>query len=138
MPSLLRPRPAGKVPELTDQVANAWASLTPDERAHAAIFGQNYGEAGAVTVLGRSRGLGPVLSGHNNFWLWGPGAQSGEVMIVVGGDLEDNLRVFRELVQVGVWRSKYMMPYEQDRPVYIGRGLRIPLRELWPQLKAYI
>src|SRR5262249_23622637 len=34
-------------PELTDVVARAWASLTPEERAHAAIFGQNYGEAGA-------------------------------------------------------------------------------------------
>jgi 4-amino-4-deoxy-L-arabinose transferase-like glycosyltransferase len=59
-------------PELVDEVANAWASLTPEERTHAAIFGQNYGEAGAVEVLGRARGLRPVLSGHNNFWLWGP------------------------------------------------------------------
>ena len=102
------------------------------------IFTMNYGEAGAITVLGRRRGLPPALSGHNNFWLWGPGGRSGDVMIVVGGEPEDNQRVFRDLVRVGTVRSRYAMPYEQNRAIYIGRGLKIPLRELWPRLKTYI
>ena len=29
------------------------------------------------------------------------------------------------------------MPYEDDKPVYVGRGMRPPLRELWPKLKHY-
>ena len=124
--------------ELVGEVERAYRSLTPDEQAQCSIFAQNYGEAGAITVLGRRRGLPPALSGHNNFWLWGPGTRSGEVMIVVGGDLEDNQRVFRELARVGTVRSKYAMPYEQDMPVYIGRGLKIPMRELWPIVKMYI
>ena len=59
-------------------------------------------------------------------------------MVVVGGDLEDNQRVFRELTRVGTVRSKYAMPYEQDMPIYIGRGLKIPMRELWPIVKMYV
>ena len=124
--------------ELVDEVERAYKSLSPEEQARCSIFAQNYGEAGAITVLGRRRGLPPALSGHNNFWLWGPGTRSGEVMIVVGGDLEDNQRVFRELTRVGTVRSKYAMPYEQDMPVYIGRGLKIPMRELWPIVKMYV
>jgi hypothetical protein len=124
--------------ELVDEVEKAWRSLSPEEQAQCSIFAQNYGEAGAITVLGRRRDLPPALSGHNSFWLWGPGRRSGEVMIVVGGDLEDNQRVFRDLTLAGTVRSKYSMPYEQDMPIYIGRGLRIPVSELWPMVKAYI
>jgi hypothetical protein len=124
--------------ELVDQVERAWRSLSPEDQALCNIFAQNYGEAGAITVLGRRRGLPPALSGHNSFWLWGPGERSGDVMIVVGGDPEDNQRVFREIRRVGTVRSKYAMPYEQNLPVYIGRGLMLPVRELWPQVKKYI
>jgi hypothetical protein len=124
--------------ELVDEVEKAYRSLSPEEQARVSIFGQNYGEAGAITVLGRRRGLPPALSGHNNFWLWGPGERSGDVMIVVGGDRDDNERVFRHLEQVGIVRSKYAMPYEQDMPVYIGRGLQIPVSDLWPMVRRYI
>ena len=124
--------------ELVDEVERAWRGLTPDEQKQCSIFAQNYGEAGAITVLGRRRGLPPALSGHNNFWLWGPGTRSGEVMIVVGGDPEDNERVFREITRVGTVNSKYAMPYEQGMPVYVGRGLKVPVSELWPMVKKYI
>ena len=35
----------------------------------AAVFTQNYGEAGALELLGR--GLPPVVSGHNSYFTWG-------------------------------------------------------------------
>jgi hypothetical protein len=125
-------------PELVDEVEKAYRSLAPEERARCSIFAQNYGEAGAITVLGGRRGLPPALSGHNNFWLWGPGTRSAEVMIIVGGDPEDNSKVFREVTRVGTATSKYAMPYEQDMPIYVGRGLKIPVSELWPMVRRYI
>jgi hypothetical protein len=125
--------------ELTRGVAVAYRSLTPDERARCVIFGQNYGEAGAVTVLGRRLGLPPAVSGHNNFWLWGPGHVSGEpVLIVIGGDAADNAEVFERIDIVGRVTSPYAMPYEQDLPISIGRGLKVPIAALWPRLKHYI
>ncbi|HZE18789.1 MAG TPA: glycosyltransferase family 39 protein, partial [Candidatus Angelobacter sp.] len=58
--------------ELAAMVARARDRLTPEERRHARVFGQNYGEAGAVDVLGRRYGLPPAISGHNSYWMWGP------------------------------------------------------------------
>jgi hypothetical protein len=30
------------------------------------------------------------------------------------------------------------MPYENDNPIWIARGLRVPIQELWPRIKHYI
>lgn len=123
-------------PGLTDVVARAWASLTPEERAHAAIFGQNYGEAGAVLVLGRSRGLRPVLSGHNNFWLWPP-AGDVRTLVIIGGDETDNREFFARLDKAGETDHPYAMPYERHMIVWIGREPKRDLREAWPLLKHF-
>ena len=58
-------------PRFADTVARAWRSIPPAERRRTAIFTSNYGEAGAVDVLGRSRGLPRAYSGHNGFSEWG-------------------------------------------------------------------
>src|SRR5262249_41784574 len=75
--------------ELVSLVDSAFQRLTPEERAHCRVFGQNYGEAGAIDVLGRRRGLPRAMSGHNNYWLWGPGDFDGSVLIIIGGDRPD-------------------------------------------------
>ena len=36
------------------------------------FFGNNYGEAAAIDVFGRRLGLPPAISGHNNYYIWGP------------------------------------------------------------------
>ena len=30
------------------------------------------------------------------------------------------------------------MPFESDLPVYLCRGLKVPLKELWPNVKKYL
>jgi hypothetical protein len=124
-------------PEMTALVAKAYARLTPDERAHARVFGQNYGEAGAIDVLGRRLGLPHAISGHNSYWLWGPGNLDPRVLIVIGGDREDNAAVFDSLEVIGRVESRYSMPYERVE-VSIGRGLKLPERELWSMVRMFI
>jgi len=125
-------------PEMVALVAKAYARLTPEERARVRVFGQNYGEAGAVDVLGRKRGLPRALSGHNSYGLWGPGDWDGSVLIIIGGDRPDNAEVFEEIEIVGQTRSPYAMPYENGLDVSIGRRLKMPVRELWPRLVFFI
>jgi 4-amino-4-deoxy-L-arabinose transferase-like glycosyltransferase len=124
--------------ELVATVARVHRSLPPAERAQAAIFVQNYGEAGAIDVLGRRRGLPHALSGHNSYWLWGPRGATGQVTIILGGDPQENAAAFDSLTVADTVRCRYCMPYENDRPVYVGRGIKVPLTELWPRLKHYI
>jgi hypothetical protein len=124
--------------ELVGLVDTAYQRLTPEERAHCRVFGQNYGEAGAVDVLGRRRGLPRAMSGHNSYWLWGPGDFDGSVLIIIGGDREDNARFFEDIEIVGQTRSRYAMPYERGLDVSIARRPRAVLREAWPMLKHFI
>jgi 4-amino-4-deoxy-L-arabinose transferase-like glycosyltransferase len=124
--------------EVVEAVARAYENLPVEERRKAAIYVGNYGEAGAIDFLGKARHLPPAISGHNNYWLWGPGDYSGEVVIVLGGPLQDLESLFEKVERVGTVRCGYCMPFENERPVYVCRGLKRPLKEIWPQLKHYV
>ena len=71
-------------PQLTGQVAAVFDAIPADERGDASIFTGNYGEAGALALYGPGSGLPTPLSGHNNYWLWGPGDAPDRVVVAVG------------------------------------------------------
>ena len=123
--------------EMVAEVARVYGTLTPEEQARAVVFGQNYGEAGAVNVLGRAYGLPPAISGHNSYFLWGPPDESKSVIIIFGGDEEDNRAVCADLQRAGEIRCDHCMPYEDHDPVYVCRGLKMSMRELWPRVKQF-
>ncbi|HEX7086558.1 MAG TPA: glycosyltransferase family 39 protein [Vicinamibacterales bacterium] len=122
--------------ELVDAVERAASTLTPDERAKAVVYVNNYGEAGAINYLGRRRGLPRAISGHNNYWLWGPGDADGRVLLIVGGTAEehDECATVEEVARA---RCTYCMPYESDLPVFVCRDLRAPIAEVWQAVKHY-
>lgn len=124
--------------EFTAAVSRAYASLSSEDRARCVVFGQNYGEAGAIDVLGRRHGLPRAISGHNSYWVWGPGPEEPAVMLVIGGNDAEHRRVFDSVAVVDSVRCERCMPYERGRTISICRGLRVPLLELWPRLKHYI
>jgi hypothetical protein len=122
---------------LADDVARVVGTLTPAERATARIYAQNYGEAGALDYYGPARGLPPVISGHNAYWHWGPGPDNGGAVIIVGGAAADHREVFRDVTERGQTTCTLCMPYEQDLPIFVARGLKRPLREVWPAVKHF-
>jgi hypothetical protein len=123
--------------ELVEGVARASARLSDDERRRAVVFGQNYGEAGAVDVLGRGRGLPRAVGSHNNYWLWGPGGWDGDVMIIIGGDRDDNAEWFESVVVVDSVDHPLAMPYERHLDISIARRLKMPPGQAWARLKRY-
>ena len=124
--------------ELVEALAGVYNDLPPDERAVAAFFVYNYGEAGAIDLLGREHDLPKAMSGHNNYWLWGPRGYSGEVLIIVGGSRDGHLHAFEEAEQVATTDcGPYCMPYEDDQPIFVCRRLRSPIEQAWPRLKHY-
>ena len=54
--------------------------------------GGNYGEAAAIDIYGSRLGLPPAISGHNNYWIWGPRGHDGSVVIEIGGTREQRLK----------------------------------------------
>jgi hypothetical protein len=73
-------------PRFVGTVAGAWRAIPPAERRRTAIFTSNYGEAGAVDVLGRSRGLPRAYSGHNGFSEWGQPPSGDDHALLIGFD----------------------------------------------------
>lgn len=123
--------------ELVESVADAFATLSPEEQEVAGVLVHNYGEAGAIDLLGRAAGLPLAISGHNNYWLWGPRGYSGEVMIIVGGTEESYATMFYSVTRVGQTDCGYCMPYENNQSVFVARGPIVPIDEIWPALKHF-
>ena len=124
--------------EMVAKVARAYQTLTPEERARCGIFASNYGEAGALDFYGGKYGLPHALSGHNNYFLWGPGTRPIDIVITVGEHRDDVEKSFRNVVEVDRTHNEWCMPYEDDIPILIGRDPRAPLVDIWPQTKKYI
>jgi 4-amino-4-deoxy-L-arabinose transferase-like glycosyltransferase len=124
-------------PEKAAAVAAVYNQLTPDEKARCAIFGDNYGRSASIDFFGRHYGLPRSIGNHNNYWLWGPRGYTGDIVIVLGGGLKDKQDVFASVEVAGTTNSPWCMPYENDLPVYLCRGLRVPLSDAWGKLKHY-
>ncbi|HEX5416396.1 MAG TPA: glycosyltransferase family 39 protein [Chloroflexota bacterium] len=122
---------------LTDTVAGVVDQLPADQRRDACIVTNNYGEASALLVLGKSRGLPPVISGHNNFALWGPGSCSGKVLITVNLP-EDRLReAYGEVAEVARSRCQYCVGDENNIPIDLATQPRIPFARVWAALRHF-
>ncbi len=123
--------------EMARAVARVYHALPEQERRKAAIIANNYGESGAIDFFGPKLGLPKAIGVHQSYWLWGPGAATGEVLIVLGeGDraaLEAKCSSVEEAARLD---HPYAMPYE-NRPIYICRGVKGDLREIWHRLKKW-
>ncbi len=124
-------------PELTATVAQAYATLAPEERAHAVIFAQNYGEAAAVEFFGTDYSLPPVVSGHNQYYLWGTRGRTGDVLIDIDGDCGEKYHLYRSSTLAATFTHPYVRPFESRLPIVICRGINRPLADFWPTVKFY-
>jgi hypothetical protein len=122
---------------MTRTVAGTYDGLPAEERARACIFTSNYGEASALNFLGERYGLPPAISGHNNYYLWGPGICTGEVMITVGLARGDVGQLYAGVERAATVTCRYCMPEENDVPVYVATKPTAPIRELWPHTKHF-
>ena len=126
-------------PEMAREVAHVYNTLAPEDRSRCGIFGQNYGEAGAIDYFGRQYGLPAAISGHQNYWLWGPRGYTGECLIVIGDNRERLETLFTSVIRAGETYQQYAIPYENHRVIWICRGSKFgTLQQVWPKVKKWI
>lgn len=125
-------------PQLAQTVARVYDALPPADRAKAVIKTPNYGEASAIDFFGPRYGLPPAISGHNQYYLWGPRGYTGDVLIDVAGDCGAKDHFFRESVRAATFTAPYVMPFEDRIPIMVCRGIKRPLAAIWPSVKDYI
>ena len=79
----------------------------------------------------------PALSGHNQYFLWGTHGYDGEVVIDVNGNCGARQHLFRSSEQAALLTSPLVMPWEDQLPIMVCRGIARPLPELWAGKKFY-
>lgn len=119
-------------------VKKACDSLSAEERAKAVIVSTNYGEAAAMEYYADELQLPPSITGHNNFWLWGPGEATGEVAILICRPDDEMLQAFESVEDFGALDEPYQLEGWRQARVYVARKLNRPLAETWANFKHYI
>ncbi len=126
-------------PQLVRQIATVADRLPREQRANLVILTGDYGAAGAVDLYGVRYGLPHAISGHNNYWWWGPGqARNGATTIAVNVPRNYLLTIFSEVKPAGtvatpggVWTE------ERGDPIWVCTGQTISWAAVWPQVRHY-
>jgi hypothetical protein len=122
--------------ELVAAVARVYYSLPESERTKAAIFTNNFGEAGAIDFFGPQYGLPKAICGNQSYFLWGPRNYTGEIVIRVGSSLSEVQPYYESVAVAATINHPYSLVLER-RPILLCRGLKGNLQALWPTVKDW-
>ena len=122
--------------EMVGEVAKAYNSLPDEQRAKTAIYGSNYGQAGAIDFFGTKYGLPKAISPHQSYFMWGPRDYTGESIIVLGSSVADAQKNCGSVKVLGQVTHSYTLSYEKY-PIILCEGTKRPLAEIWPALKYW-
>jgi Dolichyl-phosphate-mannose-protein mannosyltransferase len=121
-------------PELARAVEGVVASLPAADRQGAVILTANYGEAGALSLLGHD--LPPVYSGHNSLAAWGPPPErSGPVLLVGYWGRAYREQYFGGCTEAAVFDNELQLDNdEQGASVLVCPTRSMPWAQAWPGL----
>jgi 4-amino-4-deoxy-L-arabinose transferase-like glycosyltransferase len=121
--------------ERVSAVEDVVRGLSPEQRKDLILYTTNYGRAAALQLFGH--GLPPVVSGHNQYYLWGvPGTP--QRVLALGGELQDYQKDFGRVALLGhTPELPRGMPYESSIPIYLLESPRAPIRELFKGAKNF-
>jgi hypothetical protein len=123
---------------MVSNLSKAYDSLPIGIRSQACIFTSNYGEASAVNFFGKSLGLPKAISGHNNYYIWGPDSCTGQVLITIGIPLSTAQQAYKNVTTLTTINCQYCISYEQNLPIYICINPDFSsLAVLWPGVRHY-
>jgi hypothetical protein len=125
--------------QLVRQIATVAGRLPSEQRANLVIFTGDYGAAGAVDLYGGRYGLPHAISGHNNYWWWGPGqARDGATTIAVNLPRTYLLTIFSQVRPAGaVTTPGGVWTEERGDPIWICQGQKVSWAAAWPQARQY-
>ena len=118
--------------------SKVYSSLSQDEQSKTVVYTQNYGEAGALEYYAKKYNLPPVLCHHNNYFYWWDTRKQITTVIIIGGQMEDHQQSLEKVEKIGTITCNYCMPYENNLPIYLGRILKRPLKEIRQARKIFI
>ena len=121
--------------ELALLTYNAWQTV--EHKDQCIIFGDNYGEAGAITILGKKYNLPEAISFNDNFRYWVPRTFDKEIieLIYINRELGKDVQLlFGEVVEVG--RITNPLAREFGTRVYLCKNPRRSFNIFWKERVA--
>ncbi len=119
-------------------VDSVYQSLRPDEKKNCVIWAENYGEAGALKILGKKYGLPDPISRHGSFWLWGYQSSDAAVWISLGNERPSVEFVFEDIQLVKMITHPYAIGEENNIPLYICRKPKIDIAAWWAGYETHV
>jgi hypothetical protein len=126
--------------EMVKTVAAVRDSLPADEQAHLGIAVGNYGEAGAIEMLGAKYHLPQPISTVNSFWLRGYPTPVPTTLIVVGNSREraDELFTGCRLVAHNANSEGVKNEESKNHPdIFVCGPLRFNWAEVWKNAQEF-
>ena len=124
--------------ELVQTVAQVRDSLPPDERAHLGITTGNYGEYGAIEILGEKYGLPTPIGTTNSEWYRGYPATPPTTLIVLGLQAEEANTLFTGCRLVAYNREGIRNEESLYHPdIFLCGPPRKPWAELWREHRDF-
>lgn len=124
--------------EQVQLVDSVYKSLGPKERNNCVLWAENYGEAGALKILGKKYNLPNPISRHGSFWTWGYGNKNADVWISLGNEKPSVEYVFEDVELVKTITHKYAIGEENGIPLYVCRKPKIDIEKWWKDYEEYI
>lgn len=132
--------------EFVGKIARIYNTLTPAEKNKCIIWVRNYGEAGAVDFFGKKYGLPKAYCAHNSYWYWADLGKKFDILIILGANrrLDDNMadltrpNRFEKVELADVTKCRYCMPYENGRQLFLCRGAKFTLKQIWAEERFFI
>lgn len=126
--------------ELVHTVAGIRDSLTPEQQAHLGITVSNYGEGGAIEMLGPAYRLPPPISTTNSAWLRGYPTPQPTTIIVLGLDRDEANSIFTGCRWAGHNGNSLGIKNEESRShpdIFVCGPPRMPWAELWREHRDF-
>jgi hypothetical protein len=126
--------------ELVKTVAGIRDSLPPDQRESVGVAVRNYGEQGAIEILGAAYHLPLPISGVNSSWLRGYPLPPPSTLIVMGSSHKEVDRLFTSCRLAGHNGNALGVRNEEseDHPdIFVCGGPRLPWPEFWKEYQGF-
>ncbi len=119
--------------ELTSITKKAY-DLVP-EKDRTFIYAENYGQAGAIAVIGKKYDLPEPVSFHESFFYWFPEKFDPDIeyLVYINDELGENVRyLFRDIEEIG--RISNINAREYGTTVYLCSNPKSSFNEFWAEV----
>ena len=122
--------------ERAEAVARYYNALPVEERQKTAIFGNFYGQAGAIDHFGPALGLPRAIGGHHSYWYWGSRGYTGESVIVLDADRDYLEQHCASVTLVADPKVEWARP-DWERTIYHCRKFDRDLTSVWGDFRHF-